>query len=1162
MIGQTIAHYRILEQLGQGGMGIVYKAEDTRLQRIVALKFLPESLRMDQTSRFQFLREARAASRLKHPNVLTIYTVEESEVGDFIAMEYAEGGTLRERVGTLAVEQLITYMSQAAGALQAAHEQGIIHRDIKPDNLLIDSEGKVRISDFGLARMASDVSGAPADVAVGTAHYMSPEQVTGAALDARSDIFSLGVTFFELLAGRRPFEGDYVMSVLYAIANDAAPRLSEFALSVPAEFERIVSRCLAKEREARYASCRELADDLLRFQNAAHEKFATLPATPKTAAAPAVIDDLPLIGRAAELEQISGRLRSAQSGNGYTILLAGESGVGKSRLAETAVARGRELGMGVLLGRCLPQGGGLPFHPYANALRNGLPRLNEALVGPLEKRANALGIELRNRLPILKSFLNMSGPMTVTNQEQLWDSLLVLLRVISAERPIVLYLDDLQWADDDTLRFFGFVARSAPELPLLQIATYRTVETAESRSPASPNFAAIVRQLHGDGFADHLEIARLSPAETLRLAADLLGHPIDDPELADTIVGRTDGNPLFVHEMIQLLRNLDPADVKSGGVKALIPGRVRDIIAQRIEKLETSERDLLEFASCETEVFDSDILAECLRTERIPLLRSLQRLEASQRLIRHDGQRYRFDHPLIRDVIYSGILPELRAEYHRMISQALVARFRESAEHASRISHHLLASNQYADSVPFLLRAAERARDLCANSEALRLYQELESIRSSGIPLSVGDDVRLAMGIGDVLLAKGMTGDAKSRYEIGVQLSRSLGRTSDSIDFEIRLSAPYRVLGDLDGARSIAARAVEAARAINDHRRIAEGLATLAMAHVTRTEYDQAVVCASELLRLAESAPDVHLQSVALALMGAAYLHKGDYRQSAHHLDRAIEMQRSTGDQRALASSLNFSGLASHRLARFSRSVLHHQESLRIKRSIQDVSAIPGSLNALGDVYRDMGQLDLAFESHIESLAMARKHSNRGAECDNLRDLGVDYMLMGKMGEARASLEEVIRVSTEHRYPWYETRAYSSFADLCLKTGDLEAAGRMSQRALELARQINSAELLAEALSVRANVLATNETGIAGAVDALRQGMAIAESGGLALPLRSMQMTLARLLQQRGDLEGAHAAREHARKLLQEAAGSIDDPLMRREFLSSSQAMEILESEV
>lgn len=1160
MIGQTIAHYRILEPLGQGGMGVVYKAEDIRLQRVVALKFLPEALRADSAARAQFLREARAASRLKHPNVLTIYTVEESEAGDFIAMEYAERGTLREHVGSLSIDDFISFMIQAAGALQAAHDHGIVHRDIKPDNLLIDAEGNIRISDFGLARLASEASGAlHSDVAVGTAHYMSPEQVTGANVDARSDIFSLGVTFFELLAGRRPFEGDYVMSVLYAIANDPAPRLSEFVASVSEELEAVVARCLAKSRDDRYESCRQLLYDLGRLRAAQTAKVVGIASTVKSESQTVAVESRPLIGRHAELEQITRRLKGATIGSGYTLFLTGESGVGKSRLAEAAMARGREMGMGVLIGRCLPQGGGLPFHPYTHALRNGLPRLNEALVGPLEKRANALGIDLRNRMPILKSFLNMSGPVTVTNQEQLWDSLLVLLRVISAERPVVLYLDDLQWADDDTLRFFGFVARSAPELPLLQVATYRSVEGTGERSMGFSNLASLVRQLHGDGFADLLEIARLSAHETLALASDLLGHAVDDPDLAETIVGRTDGNPLFVHELIQLIRQLDSQDLKSGGIKALVPGRVRDIVAQRIEKLEPSDRELLEFASCETELFDSDVLAECLRVERLPLLRRLQKLEIVHRLIRHDGSRYRFDHPLIRDVIYTGILPELRVEYHRMISQVLVGRHRESAEHASRIAHHLLASDQKLESVAYLLRAAERARDLCANSEALRLYQELDDARTAGITLGVDDEIRLAIGMGDVLFAKGKTGDAKARYEQGLGLSLAHKRDFDSIEFEIRLSAPYRVLGDLDKSRDSARTAVEQARAKTDEKRTAGGLAALAMAYVTRAEYTQAIDCTAELLRLAELVNDVHLQSVALSLMGAAHLHRGDYRQAALSLDRAIEMQRSTGDQKALASSLNFSGLASHRLARFSRSVSHHQESLRIKRAIQDVSAIPGSMNALGDVFRDMGQLELAFQNHTESLEMARRHSNRGSECDNLRDLAVDYMLMGRMSEARTALEEVIRISTEHRYPWYETRAYSSYAELCLKNGDSEAADKWSQRAIGLAHQINSAELLAEAMAIRANVLAVHDVSVPGAIETLKQGIAIAEAGGLALPLRSMQMIMAVLLKKSGDAEASDRAHAYARRLLEEAAGSIEDPVMRQTFLATPQAVRILE---
>jgi tetratricopeptide (TPR) repeat protein/tRNA A-37 threonylcarbamoyl transferase component Bud32 len=1157
MIGQTIAHYRVLEQLGQGGMGIVYKAEDTRLRRIVALKFLPESLRRDTSAREQFLREARAASQLKHPNVLTIYTVEESEEGDFIAMEFAEGGTLRERIGSLTIPQIVAFMTQAASGLQAAHDRGIIHRDIKPDNLLIDAEGRLRISDFGLARVASEDSGAVhSDVAVGTAHYMSPEQVTGARIDARSDIFSLGVAFFELAAKRRPFEGDYVMSVLYAIANDPAPALSEFDPSIPSGFENVIARCLAKSPEDRHASCRQLAEELAELQGGGASPRMHGP----VAAVPSAIDTRPLIGRKAELESFERRLRDAISGKGHSVFLTGESGVGKTRLAEAVMACGRELGMGVLAGRCLPQGGGLPFHPYANALRNGLPRLNEALVGSLERRAAGLGIDLRNRLPVLKSFLNMSGPTAVINQEQLWDSLLVLLRVISAERPVILFLDDLQWADEDTLRFFGFIARSAADLPLMQMATFRAIESTEALPSATQGLTGLVRQLHGDGFADILDVKRLTTNDTLSLASELLGWPIEDSELAQTIARRTDGNPLFVRELVELIRDADQRVTTQSGIDALVPGRVRDIISQRIEKLTAADRDLLELAACETEFFDSDILLECLGGERIPLLRNLQRLENVNRLIRHDGPRYRFDHPLLREVIYEGVLPELRTEYHRLIAKALTGRHKDSVEHASRIAHHMLASSQRHESMGYLLRAAERARDLCANSEALRLYLELESILAAEGRITPDDEMRFKMGLGDVLLAKGKTAEAHSRFEDGLRIARTLNTPSVAMDFLRRLSTSYRILGNLDRARDVAQAAVDEARSIDDHSRLIECLLSLAMVHVPRAEYDRTVEIAHEALQKAEQANDHHHQSIAQSILGAAQLHRGEYRRSSESLERAIEMQRSFGDQRGLASTLNFSGLAYNRLAKFSQSIAHHEESLRIKRAIQDVSAIPGGLNALGDVFRDVGQLDLAIKNHTESLKMARLHANRGAECDNLRDLAVDHTLMGDFDAAELSVEQVLRLAQEYKYPWYETRACSAFSELLRLRGDIGRADEYSARALDLARHINATELLAEALLARARVIAATKQNVNMAIDHVRQGIVLAESDDLILPLRMMYLVLAQLLRAAGDPIGANSAHDKAQHYLHVAAESIDDPTMRQSFLETPLALSILAS--
>lgn len=1153
MIGQTIAHYRILEQLGQGGMGIVYKAEDTRLRRIVALKFLPESLRRDASAREQFLREARAASQLKHPNVLTIYTVEESPEGDFIAMEFAESGTLRERIGTLSIAQIIDFMAQAAAGLHAAHERGIVHRDIKPDNLLIDAEGRLRISDFGLARVASDDSGAlHSDVAVGTAHYMSPEQVTGAKLDPRSDIFSLGVTFFELTAKRRPFEGDYVMSVLYAIANDQAPPLSEFEPSVPSEFESVIARCLAKSPEDRFASSRELADTLRGVGSDASPVHAA------PALKPSEADSRPLIGRSAELESIGRVLRSAATGNGRTVILTGEPGVGKTRLAEAVMTEGRQLGMGVLSGRCLPQGGGLPFHAYTHALRSGLPRLNDALVGSLERRAAALGIDLRNRLPVIKMFLNMSGNATVMNQEQLWDSLLVLLRIISAEKPVILFLDDLQWADEDTLRFFGFIARSSTDLPLVQLATVRVFESPTIQRADSQSVTDLTKQLHGDGFADWIEVERLTVRDTIALASELLGSSSVDTELAETIARRTDGNPLFICELVELLRNDKTGAAGRGDGDAQVPGRVRDIISQRIVKLDPPDRELLEFAACETDFFDSEIILECLGGERIPLLRTLQRLEAVNHLLKHDGPKYRFDHPLIREVIYDALLPELQVEYHRLIAKSVAARHAGSAEHASRIAHHLIASGQPGESVPYLLRAAERSRELFANSEAFRLFAELESIVAEVNNLSPDDRMRFALGFGDVLHDRGNVGDAQARYEECLRIARMQGSTGTAIDCLRRLSSTHRVLGDLDGALELGRTAVEEARTYGDERRLIEALTRLAAVHVPRAEYDQTLSVAEEARERCERANDSHNRSIALSLIGAAHMHRGEYRRASESLTSAISMQRSFGDQKGLASSLNFSGLALHRMAKFSVAIAHHEESLRIKRTIQDVSAIPGSLNALGDVLRDSGQVARALEVHSQSLELSRQHGNRAAECDNLRDLAVDHLLLGDRERGHALLTDVIRISREFKYLWYESRALSALSELNLARGELRQAAAASTEALNLAKQIGALEPMVEASLASARVIIEQSENIDTAAALLREGIRLAESGDLTLPLPALHFVLSQILHRMGDDPGAHASLQSARRYLMQAAESIDDGSMRQVYLNTPLSVSII----
>jgi serine/threonine-protein kinase len=293
MIGKTISHYKILEKLGGGGMGVVYKAEDIKLNRTVALKFLPPALSLDEELKQRFIIEAQAASSFDHPNICTIHEISETDDGQlFIAMAFYEGETLKKKIdgGVLPIDEIISIISQVAKGLLRAQEKGIIHRDIKPANIFITNRNEVKILDFGLAKIANRSKLTGSGITTGTVAYMSPEQARSEEVDRRTDIWSLGIVLYEMISGKLPFGAEYEQATLYSILNEDPEPLTATRTGVPMELERITMKCLMKDTKRRYQHFDDLIVDLegVNLINGIDHKATTTSITKKLKTKPVI----------------------------------------------------------------------------------------------------------------------------------------------------------------------------------------------------------------------------------------------------------------------------------------------------------------------------------------------------------------------------------------------------------------------------------------------------------------------------------------------------------------------------------------------------------------------------------------------------------------------------------------------------------------------------------------------------------------------------------------------------------------------------------------------------------------------------------------------------------------------------------------------------------
>lgn len=1092
--GTEVSHYRLIDCLGVGGMGEVFRAEDLRLGRQVALKFMKREFLDRPEFRLRFEFEARAVALLNHPNITTVYEFD-SEAG-FIAFEFVEGATLEGRMmgGALDLDEALRIGSAVCRALSHAHGRNVIHRDLKPSNILLGAEGEIKLTDFGLALVRDRPGHEESGEIAGTVAYMSPEQVLGEPVDRRGDLFALGVLLYEALAGRSPWTGEGLEIVL-AVMHATPPPLAEARPDLPPALVSIIDRLLAKSPEDRFASAEEVETRLLDLEAGGESAVASTasavsPAAGSGAEAPLTPAMAPFLGRETELADFRELLSAARGGHGGALFIGGEAGSGKSRLVRTFLSVAGEEGALCLRGRSFLNEG-RNFGPFVEALEEfarqaGAAGARRGTTGAAVAPARPGGLgavpaELLERvLPAIALLVDSDSRLTLEarSREQLWHLLDSVLKEMAERMPLVLVLDDLQWADEGTLSLLSHVARNAGNSRILVVGAYRSDELVlpDGRPHPLDDFLRAAGALAGckrqqlaplDVEATIALLAAFQPAGTAPGTGGLVR------ELGRMIHRRAQGNPFFTLEIIQLLSQAQDDDSTSRETtdRAILPQSITDVLMRRILRLTPDERDLLEVAAVEGETFHSDTLQEASGLSRIVILKRLQALHQTHRLIQPATDGHCFTHGLIREVLLKQMDPELRREFHALVAQHLARGYGERADHAGRIGGHFFKGNRFAEALPYLLTASAEARRLFLNDLALEMVDRaLACLDATGAaPAARHAVLRERSGL---LRLLGRPEAARLAAEDAVALA---DRTADAAALAAaRECAGEAALaqGDLPAAEAALSAAAEHHEASGSDEDLARVTRTRGAVASRRGEFDLALERFAAAQAAFQAAGDSAAAAVTHLDTADVFFRRGDYDRALEAFDTALARLESIGDKPNVNRGLKLRGNVLFLLGRRADALAAYDAALELARELKDVQAQAQIQANLGNVHLVSGRLEEADAAYAEALARFREIGDQLGAGQSLLALGNAAYLRGRYREAAQRYEESLEPRRAVGDRPGLANALDNLGVMKYLLGEWGAALEHGQVSLDLRRQLGDRRGRAESALNLGNVRA------------------------------------------------------------------------------------------